>query len=95
MLTASASDRVRATLSLLMWAACCTTLHAQIDFNRQVRPILAENCFQCHGPDAKRNGTELRQGGRGLERHREGPVEIQAALSVNHCELFRLRHGLT
>ncbi len=60
MLTASASDRVRATLSLLMWAACCTTLHAQIDFNRQVRPILAENCFQCHGPDAKRKGTELR-----------------------------------
>jgi hypothetical protein len=24
----------------------------------------------------------------GLERPREGPVEIQAALSVNHCELF-------
>ena len=28
-----------------------------IDFNRDVRPILSENCFTCHGPDeAKRKG---------------------------------------
>ena len=28
------------------------TLSAEIDFNRQVRPILSDHCFQCHGPDA-------------------------------------------
>jgi hypothetical protein len=29
----------------------------KIDFNRDVRPILADHCFQCHGPDeAKRKG---------------------------------------
>ncbi|MCH8921609.1 MAG: PSD1 domain-containing protein [Planctomycetes bacterium] len=26
----------------------------KIDFNRQIRSILAENCFKCHGPDAKK-----------------------------------------
>src|SRR2546426_8818977 len=24
---------------------------AKIDFNRQIRPIITENCYKCHGPD--------------------------------------------
>ncbi|MCA1684736.1 MAG: PSD1 and planctomycete cytochrome C domain-containing protein, partial [Planctomycetia bacterium] len=29
-----------------------------IDFNREIRPILSNHCFQCHGPDAqKRKGV--------------------------------------
>jgi mono/diheme cytochrome c family protein len=31
-----------------------------VDFNRDVRPILANNCFKCHGPDAKERKAELR-----------------------------------
>jgi mono/diheme cytochrome c family protein len=31
-----------------------------IDFQRQVRPILADNCFQCHGPDARSRQAKLR-----------------------------------
>ena len=33
---------------------------AKIDFNRDVRPILSNNCFQCHGPDEKVRKAKLR-----------------------------------
>lgn len=33
---------------------------AQIDFNQQVRPILANHCLQCHGPDAQNRQADLR-----------------------------------
>ncbi|MFP6885965.1 MAG: c-type cytochrome domain-containing protein, partial [Opitutales bacterium] len=29
-------------------------------FNRDVRPILADNCFACHGRDAKKRKAKLR-----------------------------------
>jgi mono/diheme cytochrome c family protein len=31
-----------------------------VDFNRQVLPILSDNCFACHGPDAKTRKARLR-----------------------------------
>src|ERR1700676_2777838 len=32
----------------------------RIDYNWQVRPILSDNCFRCHGPDAKSRQAGLR-----------------------------------
>ena len=32
----------------------------QIDFNRDIRPILADKCWSCHGPDAPAKKIKLR-----------------------------------
>src|SRR5437868_5440902 len=31
-----------------------------VDYNRDIRPILADKCYACHGPDAKRRKADLR-----------------------------------
>ena len=33
---------------------------ARVEFNRDVRPILSDNCFHCHGPDQNAREAELR-----------------------------------
>src|SRR5262245_33010415 len=33
---------------------------ARVEFNRDVRPILSDNCFQCHGPDQNKRKASLR-----------------------------------
>ena len=44
--------------ALLLQAAAVAA--EKVDFNRDVQPILAENCYHCHGPDAKAREADLR-----------------------------------
>ncbi len=47
-------------LSLLFFTPCPAAWAAEWDYNRDIRPILSENCFYCHGQDANKRKAELR-----------------------------------
>jgi hypothetical protein len=47
-------------LSGSLRAAGERSLPAVIEFNRDIRPILSDNCFFCHGPDKNKREADLR-----------------------------------
>lgn len=47
-------------LFALLAAAATGGLAAPVDFNHDIRPILSERCYTCHGPDVASRKTSLR-----------------------------------
>ncbi len=51
-------------VALLLWAAAAVPVIAappeKVDYNFQIRPLLADRCFPCHGPDEKKRKAKLR-----------------------------------
>jgi mono/diheme cytochrome c family protein len=58
----------------LFFAICSLATGADVDFTRDVHPILAEHCFACHGGDKRSGGLSLRDYAEALKGGRSGPV---------------------
>jgi hypothetical protein len=74
--------RYRFLLLCCLLAGLCSS-RAEIDFNRQIRPILSNNCLRCHGPDQdERKGGSKALGGLRLDTFAGATLDHQGTRAV-------------
>src|SRR5262245_13540111 len=72
------------TLTVLATAAEPRGLPPTVEFNRDIRPILSDNCFACHGPDTNQRKADLR-----FDIEDDGAARVIAPGDPEKSELFR------
>jgi hypothetical protein len=69
---------------LLALLAITPVAAGEVHFNRDVRPILSNRCFKCHGPDLKKGGLNLQARDSALKpRGSRGPAVIPGKSSAS------------
>lgn len=93
---------MRTTLfvALILSSSCYSSADERIRFNRDVRPILAEHCLQCHGFDAHARQSGLRlddrekavlpadSGAIALVPHKPEHSELIRRITANHADVL-------
>ena len=51
---------LRSFLTLFLLTQSFLDARLGIDFNRDIRPLLSDRCFACHGPDSHERKAKLR-----------------------------------
>ena len=92
MIKKSKQSRLFLKYSFLLWGVLTSNIFSkEISFNHDIRPILSNKCFSCHGPDKHERKAELRldlsEGPDGAYREKDGIFALKPG-SIDDSELW-------